>query len=84
MYIVYISEAHPFDGWHIKTAEQPKVLSHRSITDRLEAVKYFVQDRVGNYIAKLYCPVFTKTPMYILIFDYRKKFNFLPKFLFFG
>lgn len=44
MYIVYISEAHPLDGWHLNTATQPKVSQHASINDRLTAVKYFAEE----------------------------------------
>lgn len=47
MYIVYISEAHPLDGWAIKAKNQPKHFQHKSMEERLRVAKEF-QDSVKS------------------------------------
>jgi len=34
--IIYISEAHPFDGWKIDNPEQPKVNQPKTMEDRVD------------------------------------------------
>ena len=42
MIIVYLSEAHPTNGWRLTGPNQPVVDQHETIADRLKAVELFL------------------------------------------
>ena len=41
MYIVYIAEAHPLDGWALSFEGQPAHFQHKSMQERLEVAEEF-------------------------------------------
>jgi len=54
MIIIYISEAHPTDGWVISNGKQPDVSIHKTMTDRLSAVEIFSNLSHAKTDAKIY------------------------------
>lgn len=54
MIIIYLSEAHPTDGWQIIKSDQPKVVQHETITDRLDAVQIFLDITSTKTTAPVY------------------------------
>ena len=54
MIIIYLSEAHPTDGWQIIKSDQPKVVQHETMADRLDAVQIFLDITSTKTTAPVY------------------------------
>mmetsp|Transcript_22535 Transcript_22535/g.35026 ORF Transcript_22535/g.35026 Transcript_22535/m.35026 type:complete len:125 (+) Transcript_22535:592-966(+) len=52
--VVYIQEAHPTDGWSLKSQSSNEISTHKSLQDRVKAALHF-SSQVGGLPCPLYC-----------------------------